>query len=173
LIPGKGFDLAIRGLGELKRIAPHLPWEFILVGDGPSAAELKELAVQCGIADRVTFAGALSFEEVQRHYAVAHVAIMPSTKEGWPKVIAEAWAHGAIPLAAPWALAHWILQDERAGIVFEATPIALAEALCRLLSSPGRMKVTSQGLFHYAEEMSLEHFKARLEQVLVERCGLQ
>lgn len=173
LIRGKGFDLAIRGLGELNRIAPQLPWEFVLIGDGSAAEELKELANQCSVADRVTFAGALPFEQVQKHYAAAHVVIMPSTKEGWPKVIAEAWAHGAVPLAAPAALVPWILQDEQAGVIFEATPSALAAALSRLLSSPERMRIMSQGLFHYAREMSLEHFKNRLEQVLVERCGLQ
>ena len=100
LDPVKGFDLAIRGLGELARTRPEIAWTYELIGDGPAGPALRELVAREGLGTRVALPGARTFPEVQRHYGAAHVAIMPGTKEGWPKVIAEAWAHGAVPVAA-------------------------------------------------------------------------
>jgi glycosyltransferase involved in cell wall biosynthesis len=168
----KGFDLAIRALGVLRREAPGLPWRFTLVGEGPERKALEALAAACGIADRVTLTGALGFADVQKQYACAHVVIMPGTKEGWPKVIAEAWAHGAIPVAAASGLAPWILESGSAGVLFEPTAERLSEALSKLLSDPVAMQTLSEQVFGLVDSLSLEHFRFRLEQVLVERCGL-
>lgn len=169
----KGFDLALRGLGELSRRRAELAWSFELVGDGPAGAALKQLAVEERIADRVRFPGAQTFSEVQRRYAAAHIAIMPGTKEGWPKVIAEAWAHGAVALAARGGLVPWILREPDSGRVFEPSPGGLADVLERLLSSPATMESLSRAGFQRAGEMSLDRFRERLEAVLVERCALR
>jgi len=100
------------------------------------------------------------------------VAIMPGVLEGWPKIIAEAWAHGAIPVAASAGLVPWILQEEDAGVHFYPTPAGLANALVKLLGDPERMKSMSRKLMPRAEDLSLDSFKKRLEQVLVNHCGL-
>lgn len=91
LVPEKGFDLAIRGLALSKNTQPDLDWSFCLVGDGLDRPRLAALAAASGLGSRITFTGALSFREVQRRYAAAHLVIMPGVKEGWAKVIAEAW----------------------------------------------------------------------------------
>jgi glycosyltransferase involved in cell wall biosynthesis len=168
----KNFDLALRALGELRHRRPDLQWTFTLIGDGTEQRALKVLAAQCEIADRVTFTGALSFREVQEQYGRAHIAIMPGVNEGWPKVIAEAWAHGAFPVASRAGLVPWILKDGESGTVVDASPGALAEGLADALSAPERLQALSGKLFAHAAELSLDQFKHRLERVLVERCGL-
>jgi colanic acid/amylovoran biosynthesis glycosyltransferase len=168
----KNFDLALRALGELRRRRPDLQWTFTLIGDGTEMRALKVLAAQCEIADRVTFTGALSFRDVQERYGRAHIAIMPGVNEGWPKVIAEAWAHGTFPVASRAGLVPWILKNEESGTVVDASPGALAEGLAAALATPGRLQAQSGKLFAYAAELSLDQFKHRLERVLVERCGL-
>jgi glycosyltransferase involved in cell wall biosynthesis len=173
LHPAKGFDLAVQGLVELRRIRPDLEWTFTLIGDGSELETLRDLTRQGGISSHVRFAGAMPFSEVQECYARAHVVIMPGTKEGWPKIIAESWAHGAIPVAAAAGLVPWILGDPRSGVVFEPNARALANALERLLRSPDTLEEMSKGLYELAQDLSLDRFKERLEGVLVERCGLQ
>ena len=173
LEPGKGIDLALRGLAELKRRRPELPWLYTVIGDGSKRAALEALAVDCGIRDRVIFPGRLSFREVGDRYAESHAVIMPSTNEGWPKVIAEGWAHGAIPVAAPARLVEWILREEGSGFLFAAEPEALATVLESVLGDPARMRMISEALYPRAEQISLEQFKMQLERVLVERCGLR
>lgn len=172
LVPEKSFDLALAGLAELNRLKPDLEWRFTLIGEGRARADLAALSERLGIAGRVAFLGALDFGQVRHYYARSHVAIMPGTKEGWPKIIAEAWAHGAIPVAASGGLVPELISDYKRGVVFEATPGALAAGLERLLSQPDNMEALSKGLFQYAEELSLDRFQSRLERVLVERCCL-
>ena len=168
----KGFDLAIRGLGELARRHPDLAWTYELIGDGPAGPSLRELVAKEGIAARVTLPGARTFPDVQKRYGAAHVAIMPGTKEGWPKVIAEAWAHGAVPVAARGGLVPWILREPDSGRVFEPTPEGLASTLASLLGSPAEMEACSRSGFERAKAMSLDEFRNLIEGVLVERCGL-
>lgn len=173
LEPGKGVDLALRGLGELKRRRPEWDWLYVVVGDGSTRRTLEALAGDCGIQDRVEFVGKLPFRDVGDRYAESHVVIMPSTNEGWPKVIAEGWAHGAVPVAAPARLVDSILRQKASGLVFDPTPEALATALAFLLEDPARMKTISDSLYERAQDISLDQFKARLERVLSERCGLK
>ncbi len=168
----KNFDLVLRGLGELSRRRPDLPWTFTLVGGGREAENLRVLAGECAIADRVTFTGPLQFGEVQKRYGASHVVIMPGIQEGWPKVIAESWAHGAIPLGARAGIVPWILADPKAGAVFDPTPAGLAETLARVLSAPSTMSSMSEHLYAHAEDLSLDQFRVRLEKVLTERYGL-
>jgi len=172
LRPEKGFDLALRGLGELNRLRPDLEWQYTLIGDGFARQDLATLATTCKIADRVRFTGALSFQDVQQYYARSHVVIMPGTKEGWPKVIAEAWAHGAVPFAARGGVVPWILRDEKSGVVFEPSPASLANALSEFFTGSTHPVELSAGLYHHAEEVSLDVFRDLLTDVLVERCGL-
>ncbi len=168
----KGFDLALRGLAELRRRRPDLAFSYTLVGDGPEREALRTLASALGLENCVVFAGALPFEQVQPHYAASHVALMPGVMEGWPKVIAEAWAHGALPVAASAGLVPWILKDAGAGVLFEPTPEGLASALARVLdghvaADPARL------LIERARGLSLESFRDRLVEVLRDRFGLQ
>jgi glycosyltransferase involved in cell wall biosynthesis len=172
LVPEKGFDLAIHGLAELSRSHPDLDWQFTLIGEGYARKSLEALSVECGIASRVVFPGALSFTMVQQHYAKSHLVIMPGVKEGWAKVIAEAWAHGAIPVAAIGGIVPHIIRDENAGVIFQANPKTLAEALAGQLGSPERMEKVANHVYRYCDELSLTQFKVRLERVLLERCGL-
>jgi glycosyltransferase involved in cell wall biosynthesis len=170
LSPEKGFDLALRGLAELRRARGELEWELTVVGGGSEAARLKHLAEQLGIAGRVSFPGALPFERVREHFAAAHVVVMPGVQEGWPKTIAEAWAYGAVPAAAAAGLAPEIVGD--AGLVFDPSPAGLANALAGALSDPPALRALGAQGSERCESLSLETFQDRLERVLVEHCRL-
>lgn len=173
LSPEKGYDLALRGLAELRRVRGDLTWHFTLVGDGMEAPGLRDLADQLGISDRVTFAGALSFADVRQRYGQAHLVLMPGVKEGWGKVVAEAWAHAAIPVAAAAVLIPELIDGTGAGVTFEPTPEALAGALAGLLSNPDEMRAMAGRGPRQCEGLSLETFATRLERVLVESCGIR
>ena len=95
---------------------------------------------------------------------------MPGVKEGWPKVIAEAWAHGAVPVAAAAGLVPWIMEGKQAARPSRPTPDGLADpsaAALRPGAAPADEQTVGPGL---AAELSLDTFRARLEEV--SRCGL-
>jgi glycosyltransferase involved in cell wall biosynthesis len=72
--------------------------DFVIVGDGVSATELKERARREMLAN-VTLLGALSPEGLRDQYQKADIFFFPSTWEGSPKVILEA-AACALPVIA-------------------------------------------------------------------------
>jgi glycosyltransferase involved in cell wall biosynthesis len=83
-----------RGLLEaFFRVRKAIPGaQLDLVGDGPLRAELEALTGNLGIAEAVTFRGALSEAETLARIAAADVLVLPSFMEGLPLVIMEAMA---------------------------------------------------------------------------------
>jgi len=73
---------------------PHL--DFVLVGDGASAADLRERAKRLA---NVQMRGAISREEVRAEYRRSDICLFPSRWEGSPKVIMEAASCG-LPVIA-------------------------------------------------------------------------
>lgn len=90
LMHWKGFHLGLRGFA-----AAQLPaTEYWIVGDGPSRAELRDLARRLGIADRVRFWGALPRAEALRTLSHCHVLVHPSLHDSGALVCMEAMAAG-------------------------------------------------------------------------------
>ncbi len=54
---------------------PELEWRFVVVGHGGRFAELQELTRQLGLADLVTFSGAIEHVKVPRYLAAADVVV--------------------------------------------------------------------------------------------------
>jgi glycosyltransferase involved in cell wall biosynthesis len=172
LSPEKGFDLALRGAAHLAQLAPEIDWQLTFVGTGRMADSLRRLTTDLGLSTRVCFAGALPFDAVRPHYARAHVVIMPGTMEGWPKPIAEAWAHGAVPVAAAAGIVPWIIDGNESGVTFTPTPEGLGETLRSLLANPGVLHQMSDRGPGVAAQLSLEVFGQRVRTVL-EGMGLR
>lgn len=76
LAPTKGFDLAVRALGELKRrgLTPRL----VFVGDGPERAKLDALAREGGVTGQIEHRGWLAQTELLPLYRRAWLLVAPS-----------------------------------------------------------------------------------------------
>ncbi len=70
-----------------------------LVGAGPEEGRVRSLAIQLGLAERVTFTGWVSRSAIVAHYQRAHIFVLPSYDEGMPNVVLEAMACG-LPIVA-------------------------------------------------------------------------
>jgi glycosyltransferase involved in cell wall biosynthesis len=92
LIPIKGHELLIRAAGSLAPEFPALRWEII--GDGPEGQRLKALAVQLGVAGRISFLGRQSRREVAAAMQRCTLFALPSRYEGLGCVYLEAMACG-------------------------------------------------------------------------------
>ena len=67
---------------------------YLIVGDGDDRPRLKSLAVECGVAKNVQFAGSVPPEKLPDYFRLADVFVMPSTGEGFGIVFLEALASG-------------------------------------------------------------------------------
>src|SRR5690606_33280323 len=94
LLPAKGHGRLLEVLARLR----ELPWQWHVVGDGArcpaTERELREQARRVGLADRITWHGALGPEEVAALMAECDLFVFPSAFEAYGTVLAEAVAAG-------------------------------------------------------------------------------
>jgi glycosyltransferase involved in cell wall biosynthesis len=88
----KSVDIAIRALPLLTDSFPDV--SFGIAGSGPAEADLRSLAHELGVADRVQFFGHVSDDAKVVLLQQAHVVVNPSLKEGWGLTVLEANACG-------------------------------------------------------------------------------
>lgn len=92
LVEIKGVHIAIEALAGVKGV------ELMVIGDGPEANALSELAADLDVVDRVHFVGPKNHEELARYYNAADALILASRREGMPNVMLEALACGTAVL---------------------------------------------------------------------------
>lgn len=76
------------------------PWQWLVVGDGPVAGELRALAARLGVADRMHMVGAVPVDEVPRYYRLGDVFVTSSRSETQGLTCLEALASG-LPTITP------------------------------------------------------------------------
>jgi glycosyltransferase involved in cell wall biosynthesis len=114
-------------------------WTLELVGDGPAESEMRQLAQQLGIADRVQFSGLRS--DVADRLARAQIFALMSNYEGFPISILEGMRAGLPVIASNVAGVCESVQDGRTGLVIPPRDVAAATAgLEKLLSSSSLRK---------------------------------
>jgi glycosyltransferase involved in cell wall biosynthesis len=92
----------IKGVDRIIKALNHIPIEYIkvvhIIGDGPEKMKSEKLAINSRI--NIVFHGFLDRKEVHSYLKEAHFFLLPSTNEGFPKVIAEAACYGTIPIVS-------------------------------------------------------------------------
>lgn len=125
----------------LLRAAALLPAELDakveIVGGGDQLKNLQQLAADLGLADRVTFTGYVTDEELREAYTRASVLAMPSIAELQSIVTMEAMA-SALPVVAANAMAlPHLVHDGENGYLFEpGNAEDLAAKLRTVLEAP-------------------------------------
>ncbi|MGF1588236.1 MAG: glycosyltransferase [Pleurocapsa sp.] len=97
LVPEKGLDILFAAVSQLQR--QDLSCQITICGSGSSEAELRQEAEQQGIADLITWRGAVRHEAAPTELAKFDVLVLPSRsvatwKEQFGHVIIEAMAMG-------------------------------------------------------------------------------
>lgn len=148
----KGHDLLFRAFAASRAAAGH---ELVLVGRGTREGELRALATELGIADRVRFEAFT--DNPWAWVARADLFVFPSRWEGFPNALGEALACGTAALAAdcrfgPGELIRhgasgWLVRPEDVG--------ALQAGLDRLLGDPSLRTALGAGGAKRAEELRL------------------
>jgi len=94
----KGADVCVEIVAHLKNAG--VAAQLDLIGDGKERQALECKAVDLGVGESAKFHGGLPRERLGQFYARAHFILLPSESEGWPKVLSEAMACGAVPIAS-------------------------------------------------------------------------
>jgi glycosyltransferase involved in cell wall biosynthesis len=164
IIPHKHVDDfldAVALMGQTRRARGLPPVRAAVVGDGPLLPEMRARAADLGLAPTVEFCGSLTgHAAVIGRMKSAGVLVLPSTREGFGLVLAEAMACGTPCVAYDVPAVREVLADGEAGVLVPPRDVAcLAAAIDRLLTdSAERERLVAAGRRQVAECFAAERF---------------
>jgi glycosyltransferase involved in cell wall biosynthesis len=166
LVRYKGFDSLVRALANVEG-------EVVIIGEGPLLHELKTLAQELGVSDRVFFEGRLEASEIKAYLYAARLLAFPSTTtaEAFGLVQLEAMAAGlpVVNTSLPTAVPN-IARHEREGLTVPPNePSRLANALNSILNdSDLATRFGTAAKARALSEYSQATYIARIEQIYQE-----
>jgi glycosyltransferase involved in cell wall biosynthesis len=152
--PYKGVDVTIQALPIIAQVVPNI--RYLVIGRGDDQPRLTKLAKDCGVGDRVIFAGFVPGVALPDHYRLADVYVMPS-QEGFGIVYLEAMATGVPVIAGQQDGSAEPLMDGRLGWhVPHRDPQAIAQACLEALQGQDqrcdRLWLREQALTNFGQE---------------------
>ena len=149
----KGQRVFLQAVKEL--VEQGVDAEFMVLGDGPDRAALRNLAGELGIAKRVTFTP----QSVSGQLSQLDLLVEPSFQEGLGLSVMQAMAAGVPVVASGVGGLYSLIEDGKTGLMFQVGDHSgLAKAMRRLLDRRDeRLDLARQ-----AREMLEEKFNADL-----------
>jgi glycosyltransferase involved in cell wall biosynthesis len=148
----KGLDTLLSAMPEIVKRHNAL---LNVVGTGSGLNKCKTLARILKIEANVNFLGFVAHEFLPEIFANADIFVLPSRRESFGLVLAEAMASGLPVVSTNVGAIPEVVEDGKNGtLVNPDSPRELAEAICTLLDDRERMK--SMGVC--GRERVLEHF---------------
>jgi teichuronic acid biosynthesis glycosyltransferase TuaC len=128
--PRKGHHLAIEALVDLPGTT------LLIAGDGWYEPQLRKLAAEVGVADRVRFLGHVDQEDLKELYSAADALVLASSREGIANVLMETMACGTPVIATPvWGTPEAITVPEAGVLMSDRSVRALVEAARELFAN--------------------------------------
>jgi glycosyltransferase involved in cell wall biosynthesis len=165
----KAHDVSLKALVQLPDA-----WLWI-AGAGPLEAELKRLAAELGVADRVRFLGWRT--DAGALYRAADVCVFPSRYEPLGNTVIQAWAYGLPVVAASSAGPASLICDGENGLLVPIDDVnALAcavrsvladRALALELSRAGRAEVVAD----FSKAAVVERWRGLFEILGADQCA--
>lgn len=125
----KSIDRIIKAFKKVKENS--LKIRLLIVGDGPSLNDLKELTNELDLNDYITFAGKKPFNMVPNYYHSANGFISASTSETQGMTYIEALASGLVVLANHDDVLTDLIIEGKNGYFFK-TDDEIYDAICKL-----------------------------------------
>lgn len=156
----KGNRYFIHAAQEILRHMPEA--RFVLVGEGEERAQLERLANDLDLQDRLHFAGFVN--DVQAALHACDVVVIPSLREGFGLILAEAMAVGR-PVVATHVggMVEMAQHEQQVLFVPPANNQALAQAALRLVQDQNLATRLTEAARSHSEKFSIEKNVAALE----------
>lgn len=159
----KGAGVLLEAFHRLRRTVPAA--RLLIVGDGPSRADLIKQAYALGEQGRVVLAGTVDGTAVPLH--VMDLFVLPSMNEAFGLAIVEAMAMGRPVVASRVGGIPDLVEDGRTGLLVPPGDAeALARALERLIADPAAARAMGQaGRARYEQRFTMDRVARDTERV--------
>ncbi len=175
LVAHEGIGTLLAAAAELRRRG--LPLRPLIVGDGPERTALEHQASQLGLAGAAIFTGRVPMADVRDYHAILDIFVVPRTNDRVCQLVTplkpvEAMASGLCVVASEvGALQEIIKQGATGALAAPEDPVALADCLQSLLSSPDvRKQLGANARAWVAEDRTWERNAVRYREAY-ERLG--
>jgi glycosyltransferase involved in cell wall biosynthesis len=166
----KSIQHLIRAFALVKRQVP--PARLMVVGTGDYLDDLKALARSLNLTADVEFPGFVSTADKVERMRRAHVAVLPSLKEGWGLTNIEANAVGTPVIAADVPGLRDSVQDGRTGFLYAHGNIEqLAKKIVRILTDEDLRQELRKGALEWAERFNWDRAAREFEKLLLDIVG--
>lgn len=139
LHPQKDPVLLVRSIAALSNSNVHL----LIAGDGDLRDEVRAEIDRLGLSQQVTMLGAIDRTELAQLQRVSSVFILTSAYEGLPLVVLEALACGTPIVTTRCGETPNLLTPKSGVVCEERTPVAVADALRKVLHNPGDFPISA------------------------------
>ena len=163
LIARKNHAMVLKALAELKDSPCYERLQYLVCGRGELDGELKQLAEQLGVADRVRFLGYRS--DVQEICNCSDLFVFMSWQEGLPVALMEAMACG-LPVVCSRIRGNTdLIEDGVSGRIVDFEPEAIAGAIKQLLNEPETRAAYAKAARAHLEMFELESVKSQVRKI--------
>ena len=167
LVEKKGTDVLLDALALLPA---GLNWTLVHVGGGPLREALSQQAESLNLAQRITWRGAMTQDQLIEEYRAADLFVLASRiaadgdRDGLPNVLMEAQSQALACVATQVSAIHELIEDGVTGVLVpQQSPQALATALGGLVADPLRRHAYGlAGQARVAERFGMQANLARL-----------
>ncbi len=138
--------------------------KLLIVGDGNERNEI--LSKHCNVP--IEYLGTLSRTQLNKIYERAHIILLPSGSEGFPKVIAEAACYGTIPLATNISCLDQYIKTGSNGYLFESNSVAaIVEGLEFISDRKPKLQEIALKATAIGSKFTYEYFFERVKSEIV------
>lgn len=148
----KGFPFFLSAAQQV--LATGRDVEFLIAGAGPEEFNLRRLARDLGIADKVTFVPNLT--DLTESLSAMDIFCLPSLQQGLGTIMLEPMALGKPVIASNVGGVYSVIEDNRSGLLVPPSDSqALAARILELLDDPNRARAIGQA----GRSQVLENFR--------------
>ena len=146
VIPHKGQYQMLLALSQIINIIPNTHCIFVGPISEGSYSQKIQAYVRENFTDEVTFAGAISDDELESFYDICDVYVQPSYQEGFSITIMEAMIRGKPVIGTNTGAIAMLVDDERGILIQSPEPKLISDAVIYMYLHPDfRMSCAKRG----------------------------
>jgi 1,2-diacylglycerol 3-alpha-glucosyltransferase len=153
--PEKSVDFLINAFAGVAEAVDKV--HLLIIGSGPEEKDLRKLAIETGMSDRIHFYGMIAYDLMPQYLKMCDVFVTASVTEVHPLSVIEAMASGLPALGIHSVGVGDTIEDGRTGLLARQNQAAFSAKLTRLCLDRTLRKQMGLAARKASEKYAVEH----------------